>query len=506
MKEKNVIAITITILLCLAYGTLFSQSWELNYHGEYSQGRTHFNFGFVDEDGVTFLAGQQGPDYYTSVDLLLMRIEPDGGHSETTYHKDGFLIEAHHILETAGRQLFVVGRVFDQSNDAIIVLWFDKDLNLLHESIYEKEVEGTKFERCTATLDSHGNIIVATAVVQPHQPIATARRGVFLKYNQQGELINRHYLIGETDSPVYELKKFLVRQMWYRSESEQLLCLAPAYANVMSFIVFDSAFNYIEEHPIWRETDGLALDHYLNEDCYTDHWISDDEALFFSSRGDIDHNKLRVSQVTTQGEFTEFIQLNERPDTIDNVATRRCMATANDSTFYFSFRESAMKLLPGTAVVYMLNDKYDIIGRYIDDEHDIFRPCLILPTSDGGCITVNDSCDWDLEIRHSHPKITKLRREDFEIVSLSVEPSTVNEPRAFPNPCTDLLNIPLTDIYGEELRCRICDYLGRIVIDQSVPDRSGTLQLDISKLKAGAYLYQVFTPDKTILTERFIKK
>ena len=494
-----------SILLCLLCGSLKSQSWVIDFHGDYPLGRTHFNTGFVDEEGVTFLAGQQGPDRDTH-ETILMRIDPDGNHSEYIYHEEGFLSEAHCILETPDHHLFLAGRIFDENDDYILTLILDKELNLLREDRYEKEVEATKFEMCTATTDTHGNIIVATSVEQPHAWGGAFHRGVFLKYDSQGELTNRHYLIADYPDPLYYLMRFQVRQMWYREQEETLLCLVPGYGNIMSFITFDSSFNYIDEHPIWRETDGVFLDHYLNEDGYTDHWLSENEALFFSSRGDYEHSKLRVSRITTNGDFNEFIQLNERPDTIDEAAKHRCMATANDSTMYFSFFQHAICFMPGTATIYRLNNRLEITGRYIDDQHDFFRSYLIFPTNDGGCITVNDSCDWDAYPLHSHPKITKLQTDNFETIFLDVTTNPLKENGAFPNPANNVLTIPLDLPKEDVVRCRVCDHLGRIVIDQSIPNNSSSIRLDISHLKAGTYFYQVFTTNQTLLQERFIKK
>jgi hypothetical protein len=501
MKNK----IAITILLCLICDSLSSQSWIIDYRGDYPSGRTHFNSGFVDEDGVTFLAGVQGPDH-ESHETLLMRIEPNGEHQETVYHKDGFISEAHCIIETDDHHLFVAGRIYDENDDDVMILLFDKDLRLLSESRYSKEVEAINFDQCNATLDAHGNIIVASGVKMNNPYGGTVTRGVFYKFNRQGELLCYRYLTEDYPDPVYFLMRFRIRQMWYREEDETLLCLTPGSNGGMAFVTFDSAFNYLEEYPIWREADDTSFEHTLNHDCYTDHWITEDEALFFSSQGDYDHNKLRISQVNTRGEFTKFIQLNERPDTIDDAATRRCMATANDSTFYFSFYEHQTCCIPGTAVVYLLNEKMEIIGRHIDEQHDAFRSYLIFPTSDGGCITVNDSCDLGVFTHFGHPKITKLRREDFETVHLNAMPIPREGVGAFPNPTEHTLFIPLNERSLDRLRCRIIDLHGRVVIDQIVPANQDLLLLDVSLLKKGTYVYRIYTSDSTTLSGKFTKK
>jgi len=312
--------------------------------------------------------------------------------------------------------------------------------------------------------------------------------------------------MAEEPDPVYHLRKFRLKQMWYREE-DRLLCLAPGFGSVLSFITFDSAFNYIEEHPILRDQDTVEGDfHTLVEDCYSDYWYSPDEALFFSSRGDGNHNKLRISRVNTLGEYLDYICLNERPDTIDDVAYHRCMATANDSTFYFSFYQHRYSFYPGDAVVYMLNERLEIIGRHIDEQHPFFRSALILPSADDGCITVNDSCNNSPVITYMHPKITKLRKEDFETISLSTVRIAPIATSPYPNPTSGLLYIPLPEEEFSRGRCRIFDQRGCLVADRIIDDSQGSLQLDVSGLNAGIYHYQIYTNDRTLLTERFIKK
>ncbi|MBR4392382.1 MAG: T9SS type A sorting domain-containing protein [Bacteroidales bacterium] len=493
----------ITILLFLLYGNLSSQSWVVNYHG-YPLGRTHFSAGFVDEDGVTFLSGQEGPDN-DRPKTLLMRINQDGSHSETIYDAEGFYSKATCIVETDDHHLFVAGHLFDDTEDYLIILLFDKNLNLLSEQRIEKEVDAISFGTCRASSDNHGNIIVSSSVKQANEYGGYYSRGVFFKFNRLGEMISHRYLVEEYPSPEYFLMNFQLRQMWYRNDSETLLCLVPGYGGVMSFITFDSDFNYLEEHPIWREIDE-KVDHTLFDDCYTDHWLSDSEALFFSSRGDADHNKLRISRLNTQGKFLEYIHLNERPDTIDDAAKHRCMATANDSTFYLSFHQHTIPYYPGSACVYLLNDKMEIIGRHIDETHEAFRSFLIFPTKDGGCITVNDSCIMSSFATQSHPVITKLSRNDFETIPWSVSNTYIDKIHAYPNPTEGRLTIPLCGLNLSDARCQIYDNLGRLITDRQIHNCDASILLDLSKLDPGIYCYRIYANDKTLFSERIIKK
>lgn len=494
----------ILIPLCLVCNYLPSQSWVVDYLGSYPSGSTHFSTGFVDMDGVTFLAGREGPSR-EQPETLLLRIDPDGSHSSFIYHKTGYHSKASCIVETIENHLFVAGTIFNDEDDALLVLVFDKNLNLLEERCYEKEVDALSFGDCKAAPDSHGNIIVSTTVRQPTAYGNFNERGAFFKFNCRGDIISHRYLIADAPDPVYYLMDFWLKQMWYQEKDETLLCLANGYGNVTSFITFDSAFNYIEEHPIWRVHNGKD-DHTLYNDCFTDHWLSDQEALFFGGKGDDEHNRLRVSRVNTQGEFLQHTHLNERPDSIDSPAKHRCMATANDSTLYFGFYQHTIPYYPGIASIYLLNEHLDIIGLYVDETHNCCRTNMILPTRDGGCLIVNDSCNMGAVLTFGHPIVTKLNREDFKTVSWSVIQSAPEPQHIFPNPTEGMLTIPLPHPRNLHTYCRISDQHGRTVVDREIQGFGNGLQMDVSQLKSGLYIIQIYTHGKNLFTEQFFRK
>ena len=490
--------------LCLICGSLSSQSWVVDYHGSHPSGSTHLYSGFVDADGVTFLSGREGSDT-DHPEALVMRINPDGSHSEYVYHKDGYYSNATSVVETDDHNLFVAGNMFDNNDDYVMILLFDKDLNLLEEKTIEKEVEAISFGKCTCAPDSHGNTIVATRIKQLSINDSFIFRGVFYKFDRQGNLLSHRYLIEDYPDPVFFIMNFWLKQMWYNEENETLLCLASGNGGVTSFITLDSAFNYIEEYPIWKDPDETS-DHTLYQDCYTDHWFSDDEALFFGGKGNDERCRLRVTRVNTKGEILQFIQLNERPDTIDSPCKNRCMAAPNDSTFYFSFYQHIYPYYPGTACVYLLNDKLDIIGRHLDTSHENFRTSLILPTQDGGCITVNDSCNNTMFLNHGHPVVTKLNRDDFETFTWSIPQQQQVTHQLYPNPTTHLLTIPLDNMDITHARCRICDQYGHTVADREIHGEGTVLQLDVSGLHPGLHFLQIYVNGKTLLSEKFIKE
>ena len=495
----------LTFFLCSL--PLSAQEWSVRYPSEYPSGYNHFHDGFVDEDGTTFLVGQEGPDKSTP-NAILFRIATDGNHFSYTYNKPGFNSKANCIVEMPNDRLFVAGSLSNDTCDRLLVLIFDKGLNLLEERQYDKEVEMLSFGKSRGILDSQGHVIVSTYFSQDNGYKGVFYRGILFKFDQHGDTLRHRYLLADEPDPVSYLVDFRMRQMWYKSQNETLLCLVPGFGGVMSFITFDSSFNYIEEYPIWNNLSDKS-DRTLYRDCYTDHWISENEALFFSSIGDADHNRLRVSRVTTQGEILEIFPLNARVDTIDDAAQPRCMAAPNDSTFYFSFHFHPWGYYPGTACVYQLNNQLEIVGYHIDDDHNAYRTCLIFPTSDGGCITVNDSCIDHPYATTTLPFVRKLSPADFVRIPWSVTQTDQGSApcNAYPNPCDNTLYIPLRDAYQtNNTRCQVYDLQGRILMDCFVRPDGNLLNLDISNLKPNIYYYRIYSDQRTLFSEKFLKK
>lgn len=502
--SKNLIFLVTLVLSGLA---LPAQEWSVRYPSEHPSGYNHFHDGCIDENGVIFLVGQEGPTKDTP-EAILFRVAPNGNPVTYRYSRPGLYSQANCIVEMPSEKLFVAGNLYNDTCDRLLVLILDKDLNLLEERQYDKEVDTLTFGKSRGILDSHGNVIVATYATQNNGYKGVFYRGILFKFDPQGNIIRHRYLLEEEPNPVAYLVDFRMRQIWYKAQNETLLCLAPGFGGVMSFITFDSTFNYIEEHPIWNDHSDKS-DRTLYRDCYTDHWLSENEALFFSSIGDADHNRLRVSRVTTQGDILEIFPLNARIDTIDDAAQPRCMAAPNDSTFYFSFHYHQWGYYPGTACVYQLNDQLEIIGSYIDNSHSAYRTCLIFPTADGGCITVNDSCAFHPYAINALPFVSKLGPADFVHIPWSVTHTEQASPsrNAFPNPCNETLHIPLPhDHSAHNTRCRVCDLHGRTLMDCIVQQDGNLLDLDVSELKPDLYFYQIYSDQTTQFSEKFLKK
>jgi hypothetical protein len=63
----------------------------------------------------------------------------------------------------------------------------------------------------------------------------------------------------------------------------------------------------------------------------------------------------------------------------------------------------------------------------------------------------------------------------------------------FPNPCTDVLTVPMER--SKVLRCRLLAMDGRAVMEPVLPRVAGPLSLSVNELPTGAYLLQLHTTE-----------
>ena len=106
-----------------------------------------------------------------------------------------------------------------------------------------------------------------------------------------------------------------------------------------------------------------------------------------------------------------------------------------------------------------------------------------------------------------HLVIKKLVPSDFEKVYLSTETNhdPIQTSNLYPKPAIDRIYISL-DCDMDDLRFRITDTRGLLVADRIVDCYDTLLGLDISRLKPGVYQCQLYTSEKILYTEKFIKK
>jgi len=95
-----------------------------------------------------------------------------------------------------------------------------------------------------------------------------------------------------------------------------------------------------------------------------------------------------------------------------------------------------------------------------------------------------------------------LNLNPFCQTTSSKEGTTIFDIRVWPNPAKAMLNIKLP-ISGEAVQAQIFDVSGKMVVTASMRT-SDSIQVNITGLKQGVYLFKVIVPNRGIATGRFI--
>lgn len=96
---------------------------------------------------------------------------------------------------------------------------------------------------------------------------------------------------------------------------------------------------------------------------------------------------------------------------------------------------------------------------------------------------------------------------DYDVYSLPgttldvVENSFANESFSFPNPSSSRMAIKTSLVKGESSMLEVFDISGKKVIEKNVTSDNGQIDLDVSSLSGGMYIYKIKNQ-----TNKFIKK
>jgi hypothetical protein len=84
--------------------------------------------------------------------------------------------------------------------------------------------------------------------------------------------------------------------------------------------------------------------------------------------------------------------------------------------------------------------------------------------------------------------------------------NTLANTTVYPNPSNGIIYIQVNkDLLKDNSRIKIFNSNGRKVYDYQLPNKGNTLQLDITNLEEGVYVYQVTNGEKIFSTGKFIK-
>lgn len=195
----------------------------------------------------------------------------------------------------------------------------------------------------------------------------------------------------------------------------------------------------------------------------------------------------------------------ERYDITDYVSQYNSVAYVDENTIYVSVFE--MKDMYGTddsnaALVYLMNDNIEILGKQSIELDCFMNAMCIQPTFDGGCIVQayrNEESD-------KVAVLYKFNVDDFynDIIAENDTKEIVFE--CYPNPTSSFLNINIKDKCGEKIMMTIYDISGRRCVDISRVIYDNNVSIDLSTLEKGIYCCSMTDECNKVVTKIFVKE
>ncbi len=482
-----------------------SQQWLV----EYSTG---------EDETTCFIGGDISGEYNYSVGFryehstgvyepVAMRFDRDGGYRSKSYQEtieNGYFCFA---LGLGDGEVFVAARcgisVEDEKCDSLWFAIIDAEMEIIEERYVEIEAPYLSYGNTIQALinDNDEIVVVAQLAAGVHSEVGYSfgYDYEFFKMDKSCELLRRVCL--ENTSVYADISDFT------------LVPDTGLYAvfgngmnpnNTESVFYIDDDLNYVS----FDFVDDMSSypDILRPKFMCVDHWI--DESSFLMSVQSSQTNGVNewcplVLKMGRDMHVVEKLSL-ERCDTTDYVSQYRSMSYVDSNTIYVStfwHRRELDAMMPNNAVIYLVNEDLDLLGRKELDMQRFLNVLYIQPTADKGCIVQA----YVEDCGRKRAVICKLERSDLEI-EVNVQEKLFFDVDVYPNPVSSFLNIDVCSVEGKDVNVEIFDVLGRRYLDKDVFLNGELMTLDVSPLLRGVYFYQIECDGKIRVVNMFIKE
>ena len=483
--------------LCLLAVVAQAQQWVVSYPvedgvalvGGACNGEGNYIFGACnDSDGFGYL------------DAFAMYVNNDGEYIERRFCFEGYKSHWCNALCLENGDAFVVGvkggTLTNHLYDTLWIAVMNRDLDVVEERNYPL-VE----PYITWTIDiylefnNYGEIIVLADVSERNYPYMTNGVYAVFKYDTQGNVLKSQYF-AEGHGISGARPTGLIRV----PGSDNMMMLGKGFfaTNCHSICYIDNELNKINAYPLpW-------LEDVWN---YTDCWKENGHFLMSSMshpQGFVNESfYAAVFEVDATGHYVDTL-VYDRADTSDYIAQFGSMAYVNDETIYIAtYWDSGDNELPSDAVICLIDNDLNLKGtKRLKIDNTKIRLMHCQKTSEGSCL-VYGQCKKSYGSEMVY--VWNLSPEDFVIPwTLDEKTEVLQHQNAYPNPTRNLLNISMNDVEGE-CRVSVFDLLGRKYFERRFERGGAMLTLDVSKLEAGTYFYEVTVDGRSTQKGRFMK-
>ncbi len=465
--------------------------------------------GIIDKAGNTIIVGKiTKKDTYNDRDAFIFKMDTNGNYIyDRVPEVADTSIEYQAIIQLDNGNYFVAGRKgpSDYNNDSIqrelVVAIYDENLNMLVDKTYNyKEIYKSLFN-IYFLKESDGNILfAATAMRKTGDPMNNHDLGLF-RFTQEGDTIETKFWHFQRNVIVYDMDKIprsnnylileFITQMF---GSFECMVLKPD-------LTIDT-INYFSSH-------DYTVDNYLT--C--DYWYPDKTFLMGSGMSVYDKTDefgLAVYRCDTLANISDSLFLNKAGVWQLN-SYIKCMSYADEESIY----------IVGHEPDYLNCHNNDSINLYVvdtglnqvaykslggDESYDTFG---VLTSKDHGAYIYGQVWYPDGDVCTSNLVIYHVSREDLGLPPVKVIDleRTPGQAKVYPNPASNILNISVDErTLKEHTRIKLYNSQGKKVYDYRLPHVGNTLQLDVTNLEPGLYVYNIASGKQVLVRGKFVKQ
>lgn len=500
----------IIYLTFLSFTGISQNSFEIFIESDEDEG---INSAIEDSNGNYILVGGIGDRIIWKFDALVIKIAPDGSFITRRFERSDTVSYLTEVILLDDGNYMAFGAYspigdFD-AKDHLWIIKLDSELNTIFEKSFLANGFYHSIGASHAIIDEGDNIIIAGGAYYYDPPNTYAFSDIVLiRLNQNGDTLLTKYHHHQFSQYVLEFIQI--------PNSNDYIIIVEGNVNSISSpalnIRLDSVFN------ITGIDKPSSPDINFRSQGSSDHWLSDSSYLYSASisypdKMEKNETAIGVFEIDTNMNILQH-QYFYRPDTVEHAAWKNSMAYANDTTIYIGGFQSVMNPWlnePTILEMYVVDKELNLLG-FKDYGADANNQLMgIMPTSDGGCLMYANRFDNLEGIPEMDIRIIKLLREDIE---LEISPITATEEtlqqvghRAYPNPASQKINIPLGEYTGKkDNRIALFTISGKKILDRKLRGMSNVMQVDVGSLAPGIYLYQISGTGEKPLKGKFLKK
>lgn len=485
------------LTFCILAVEMQSQRWELSYPVE---------------EGVVLVGGdcngngnyivgacnKQGNLGY--VDAYAIYVDNDGDYIDKKISFGGYKAHLCSAVCLDNGNAFVVGvkggTMTNRIYDTLWITIMNPELEIIEEHNYPLiEPYITWTTDVYLEFDNYGDVVVFASVSEHNYPNMTNGVYALFKCDAEGNVLSSKYF-AEGHGANGARPSGLIRV----PETDNMMLLGKGFyaSNSHSICYIDNDLNKIGTYP-------LPL--YENMRNHTDCWKENGHFLMSSMshhHGMLENNLYTaVFEVDATGHYVDTL-VYDRADTSDYTAQFGSMIFVDDDEIYIAtYWDSGDNELPSDAVICLIDNDLNLRGvkrLKIDDTKIRIMHCQI--TEAKTCL-VYGQCKKSYGNEMVY--VWNLSPEDFVIPwTLSEMPEVLQHQIAYPNPTNDCLNIIIDNI---DCACRVMiyDISGHKYFERRLERGGAMLTLDVSRLEAGQYIYEVIVDGSSTQKGKFMK-